>query len=219
MACLGTCPVGNNAMLQVLGRSIWFKDLNADHHIEQLFEYAAGLILADHVSAPTGELAAHVFERYTAPPNSDYIAFGDVSAAPIDFNGIDPVCMMTVDPATAKWRSTHNGTEYCFCAPGCKGAFDEAPGQYLGGAIATTSAGPDPVAEPVAEHTSTLLAPDIFCEMCTKTIARAVRKEAGVVDVIVDERSKRVEIHWSAPATLDAIRARMTRAGYPPSDA
>ena len=31
----------------------------------------------------------------------------------------DPVCGMTVDPATAKWRHEHDHTTYHFCCAGC----------------------------------------------------------------------------------------------------
>jgi len=37
---------------------------------------------------------------------------------------------MDVDPKTAKWKSTYNGTEYFFCAPGCKKTFDKNPEKY-----------------------------------------------------------------------------------------
>ena len=43
---------------------------------------------------------------------------------------IDPICKMDVDPKTAKWKSTYNGKEYFFCAPGCKKAFDKNPEKY-----------------------------------------------------------------------------------------
>ena len=40
---------------------------------------------------------------------------------------IDPVCMMEVDEATAKFTSEHEGKTYYFCAPGCKRAFEKDP--------------------------------------------------------------------------------------------
>jgi len=43
----------------------------------------------------------------------------------------DPVCGMSVDPATARWTSDHQGTVYYFCAKGCKDAFDEKPADYI----------------------------------------------------------------------------------------
>ena len=44
---------------------------------------------------------------------------------------IDPVCKMKVDERTAKFKTTHKGTTYYFCAPGCKKAFEANPEQYL----------------------------------------------------------------------------------------
>jgi Cu+-exporting ATPase len=42
----------------------------------------------------------------------------------------DPVCGMTVDPATAaERRDTAQGTVY-FCSTGCAAAFDADPGHY-----------------------------------------------------------------------------------------
>ena len=44
---------------------------------------------------------------------------------------IDPVCKMTVDEKTAKFKTSYQGKTYYFCAPGCKKAFEANPQQYL----------------------------------------------------------------------------------------
>lgn len=44
---------------------------------------------------------------------------------------IDPICQMSVDPATAKHHAEHDGADYYFCAPGCKKAFVADPQRYL----------------------------------------------------------------------------------------
>jgi YHS domain-containing protein len=44
---------------------------------------------------------------------------------------VDPVCGMTVDPATAAASSTFQGQTYYFCAPGCRKAFDKDPASFL----------------------------------------------------------------------------------------
>lgn len=44
---------------------------------------------------------------------------------------IDPVCKMTVDIATARYMSEHEGTFYYFCAAGCKKSFDEKPASFV----------------------------------------------------------------------------------------
>ena len=46
---------------------------------------------------------------------------------------VDPVCGMTVDPATAEHRSFRDGRAYYFCSAGCKDTFDKHPEKYLAG--------------------------------------------------------------------------------------
>ena len=43
----------------------------------------------------------------------------------------DPVCGMTVDPATAKHRAAHGGQTYYFCCAGCRARFEADPTKYL----------------------------------------------------------------------------------------
>jgi Cu+-exporting ATPase len=50
----------------------------------------------------------------------------DVTAA------TDPVCGMTVDSATAEYRSFHNGKAYYFCSAGCKEKFDKDLAKFAG---------------------------------------------------------------------------------------
>ena len=44
---------------------------------------------------------------------------------------MDPVCGMTVDPATTAAIRSHDGRNYFFCAAGCAEAFDVDPSRYL----------------------------------------------------------------------------------------
>jgi YHS domain-containing protein len=43
---------------------------------------------------------------------------------------IDPVCGMSVDPATAAAKTCHDGVEIYFCAEGCKRSFEANPGKF-----------------------------------------------------------------------------------------
>src|ERR1700761_1008846 len=43
----------------------------------------------------------------------------------------DPVCGMTVDPATAKHHAEQAGQDFYFCSAGCRGKFVANPGNYL----------------------------------------------------------------------------------------
>ncbi|WP_408640613.1 heavy metal translocating P-type ATPase [Allosphingosinicella deserti] len=44
---------------------------------------------------------------------------------------IDPVCGMSVDPATSPHAHVHSGTTYHFCSAGCRGKFAADPDLYL----------------------------------------------------------------------------------------
>ena len=51
---------------------------------------------------------------------------------PVQSGAKDPVCGMTVNPASPKGGSaTHNGKTYYFCNPRCREKFTAAPAQYL----------------------------------------------------------------------------------------
>ena len=54
-----------------------------------------------------------------------------VANAPEAGKARDPVCGMTVNIATAKYHSTHNGTDRYFCSAGCQTKFDADPDKYL----------------------------------------------------------------------------------------
>jgi Cu+-exporting ATPase len=45
---------------------------------------------------------------------------------------IDPVCGMSVNPASAAAKTCHNGVEVYFCAQSCKKAFEAHPNKYTG---------------------------------------------------------------------------------------
>jgi cobaltochelatase CobN len=74
--CLGPCATGNNAMLQLFGRSIWFKDLNDDCFTPALFDYIQAMLSAGQVLPPPAELTDHVYDRYLPPPGDAYTPLG-----------------------------------------------------------------------------------------------------------------------------------------------
>ena len=45
---------------------------------------------------------------------------------------IDPVCGMSVNPATAAAKACYKGVEVYFCAQACKQAFEDHPQKYTG---------------------------------------------------------------------------------------
>src|ERR1700694_3493619 len=44
---------------------------------------------------------------------------------------VDPVCGMTVDPATSRHRFDYRGETFHFCSAGCRTKFAADPGKYL----------------------------------------------------------------------------------------
>ena len=62
--------------------------------------------------------------KYLAPAAETATSGGKVSK-------IDPVCGMTVDPATAAGMSEHAGETYYFCSDRCKQRFDADPKRFL----------------------------------------------------------------------------------------
>ena len=56
----------------------------------------------------------------------------------------DPVCGMAVDPATAKFSTTHAEATYYFCSAGCQQKFLADPGHYLASASVADATTPAP---------------------------------------------------------------------------
>src|SRR4029079_17658472 len=54
----------------------------------------------------------------------------------------DPVCRMTVDPATTPHRHTHGGDTYFFCSGGCRAKFAANPKRYLSRLPAAAASAP-----------------------------------------------------------------------------
>jgi YHS domain-containing protein len=45
--------------------------------------------------------------------------------------GLDPVCKMEVNPASAEAQSDYSGQSLYFCSQECKEQFDRDPGRYI----------------------------------------------------------------------------------------
>ncbi len=61
----------------------------------------------------------------------------------------DPVCGMSVDPATAKHQTRHGGATYYFCCAGCRTKFEADPQHYLNKAPAAPARGRAGAVDPV----------------------------------------------------------------------
>lgn len=137
--CLGPCEVGNNVLLQIHGRSIWFKDLNERHLPGRVFDFIEATLAQGAVAPVPDDLAGHVFDRYLTP-NDRLPGMTDADESslpgPLDpeaLDGLDPVCMMEVNPGTAPFTLEHAGRTIAFCGPGCRREFLEDPDAFLPG--------------------------------------------------------------------------------------
>ena len=121
------CIAGNNALLQVFGESIWFKDLNAPELVPMVFDYAEAMLAANEYVPPPEDLREHVYDRYFVPGRTPDHGEQDGLAR------LDPVCLMDVDPATAKFTAEYGGRVIAFCAPSCRKLSLADPEAYLVG--------------------------------------------------------------------------------------
>src|SRR5712692_4644487 len=83
--------------------------------------------------------------------------------APASLSGAaikDPVCGMTVNPATARWHLEHAQRTYYFCSEGCLKRFGADPAKYIDNPVAPSTIDDSTVAPPRAGP-----APEYFCPM------------------------------------------------------
>ncbi len=93
----------------------------------------------------------------------------------------DPVCGMSVDPATAKHKAEHAGAAYDFCSAGCREKFIADPARYLAAPTQAT-----PAAKPAASGAiyTCPMHPQIRqdhpgnCPICGMTLEPVVATEA-----------------------------------------
>ena len=76
---------------------------------------------------PPGCSIRGIFHHSHDKPAHGHSHAADHAAARV----IDPVCGMTVDPATAKHRFAYKGQDYFFCSAGCRTKFEANPEKFL----------------------------------------------------------------------------------------
>jgi YHS domain-containing protein len=96
-----------------------------------VYDYAEAMLRAGRVLRPPAVLAGHVYERFLPPPGGEYEPFVEGAEAGDGLERLDPVCLMDVDPATARHTVEYEGRTLVFCAPSCKKQFLENPAAYL----------------------------------------------------------------------------------------
>ena len=91
---------------------------------------------AQHEAATVAAIAEVESASHARHPHDDHAGqHGAASKGPVPLAGkdIDPVCGMTVEPATAAGTHTHEGKAYYFCSTHCLGKFRLDPAAYLKG--------------------------------------------------------------------------------------
>jgi xanthine dehydrogenase accessory factor len=106
----------------------YLRDRGASEEALARVRAPAGLDLGRiaHEEIAVAILAELVRERAAG----DFPAAPPVEAPPTH-EEVDPVCGMTVEVATARYRSVHEGTTYYFCSAGCLKRFEEDPAPFI----------------------------------------------------------------------------------------
>jgi len=76
-----------------------------------------------------------------ATPISQHAPMGQGDEVTDKTTAIDLVCGMTVDTATAEYRSFHDGKPYYFCSAGCKVSFEKDPEKFIGASARSADGG------------------------------------------------------------------------------
>jgi YHS domain-containing protein len=119
-------------LLVLHGRSIWLKDLNQPHLANAVYDWLENMLAAGQILAPPDLLKGHVYDRFLPPPVDAYEPLGNTADNVVDgLDRLDPVCLMDVDPSTAKHVVEYAGRTVAFCAPSCKNLFLADPSAYV----------------------------------------------------------------------------------------
>jgi Cu+-exporting ATPase len=79
---------------------------------------------------PQRYLGERPAEAATAPAPSRLVTLGGAASAPMPAPARDPVCGMSVNPATANYKIEHAGKTVYFCSPSCQQKFQADPEKY-----------------------------------------------------------------------------------------
>ena len=78
-------------------------------------------LFSDHKAKTEGSCGGH----------SCHCGHGNAGSGDTATTVKDPVCGMTIDPATAAATREHEGITYYFCNPGCADKFDQDAARYI----------------------------------------------------------------------------------------
>src|SRR5262249_32124564 len=116
--------------------------------------------------------------RFEADPGR-YLHPVEGAGTPPTGQAIDPVCGMSVEPATAAGSAEYEGHTYYFCSTHCLHKFQADPQKYVGGAASTATA----EAAPAGTESPCPIPPEVrenhpaacpLCGMALEPVGRAV---------------------------------------------
>ena len=120
--------------------------------------------------------------KHVPEPMEVFALIGQVGAGPRGLP-VDPVCLMTVDPAASDQKTVWRGVEYHFCSAACAEAFRTAPTHYVRR----------------SDSRALVLVSDEAREQAARQLARAYAK--GRLDG--GELEQRMEGAWAARTRAD----------------
>ena len=121
---------------------------------------------------------------------------------------LDPVCGMTVDPATAEQRADHAGHRYFFCSGKCRERFTANPDRYLAlprssDAPAARSAAPDEVLWTCPMHPQIVRKEPGSCPICGMALERMTPEEGDAANPELRDMTRRFWVGVALKALRD----------------
>jgi YHS domain-containing protein len=106
--------------------------MNRTDLADAVYDWIETMLAAGRILPPPDALAHHVYGRFLTPSANDHeplVTTAEVAADGLD--RLDPVCLMDVEPSTARHTIEYAGRVIAFCAPSCKKQFLADPSAYL----------------------------------------------------------------------------------------
>ncbi len=127
----------------------------------------------------------------------------------------DPVCGMTVEPETAKYKTSYKGQDYYFCAASCLENFKKDPERYLieeKSAIASDDSSHPSYHEIAAEAEITMPVAGMHCASCVTKVEKSISNLNGVAEVSVNLATEKLFVKYDATKTdpgrfVDAVKS------------
>src|SRR4030088_885591 len=128
---LGTSYVAMVLAGLIVGGLFQLLGLTPAHHFIPVFQTQPSWNYNTFLNVAFLALAALLGWRFLRTGGIDMLRAMDGPSESKSDVATDPVCGMTVNPATATIKSEHEGRTYYFCSAGCKAAFDKEPSKYV----------------------------------------------------------------------------------------